>query len=231
MSEKFDPQKRFNDRAAVYDADIGKIVPGYRALHDDAVNLLETSLPNSAYVLVGGVGTGNETVALASRNPGWRITGFDIAENMIATTAAKVKEHGLEDRIELIHGGIDQVLQESFDAVLSLLVAHFIPYGEKLDYLSGIAFRLKPGAKLILADITGDRDSDEFRSFTAAWEAYQLETREPADVAETIKHAREDLAILSHEELTALFEKAGFTNAHLFWKSLVFSGYIAEKKN
>ncbi len=231
MSENFDPKKRFNERAGVYDTDIVKIIPGYRALHDDAINLLETSLPDDAYVLVGGVGTGNETVALASRNPGWRITGFDIAENMIGTTAAKIKEHGLESRIELIHGGIDDVLQESFDAAASLLVMHFIPRGEKLAYLKGMAFRLKPGGKLIVADITGERESDEYACLSEAWEAYQLEMRDPADVAETVKHAREDLDILSEGELTAILEEAGFTNPFLFWKSLVFSAYIAEKKD
>ena len=223
MQDRFDPKKRFNERAKVYDADILKIIPGYRALHDDAVNLLETSLPEDAYVLIAGVGTGNESIALAARNPGWRITGFDIAENMIEATQAKITKYGLEERIELIHGGIDDVLQESFDAATSLLVMHFIPYDEKPDYLNSISFRLKPGAKLIVSDITGDRESAEFEECLTAWEAYQMETREPDDVAETIKHTIHDLDILSHDEVMDLFERAGFTNTLLFWKSLVFS--------
>ena len=230
MQDKFDPKKRFNERAKVYDADILKIIPGYKALHDDAVNLLETSLPEDAYVLIAGVGTGNESIEFAARNPGWRVTGFDIAENMIETTEAKVKKYGLEERIELVHGGIDEVLQESFDAAAAMLVMHFISYKEKLNFLNGISFRLNPGAKLIVADIMGDRKSPKFDELLTAWEAYQMETREPDDVAETIKHTVNDLDILSHEELLALLEKTGFTNAFLFWKSLVFSAYIAEKE-
>ncbi len=230
MQDRFDPKKRFNERAKVYDADILKIIPGYKALHDDAVNLLETSLPEDAYVLIAGVGTGNESIALAARNPGWRITGFDIAENMIETTQAKIKKYGLEGRIELIHGGIDDVLQESFDAATSLLVMHFISYQEKLNFLNGISFRLKPGAKLILADITGHRKSREFEDLLTAWEAYQMETREPDDIAETIGHTLNDLDILNHEEVISLLGNTGFTNTFLFWKSLVFSAYIAEKE-
>jgi len=76
----------------------------------------------------------------------------------------------------------------------------------------------------------GDRQSPEFEELLTAWEAYQMETREPDDVAETIKHTVNDLDILSHEELLALLEQTGFTNAFLFWKSLVFSAYIAEKE-
>ncbi|MEQ9619807.1 MAG: class I SAM-dependent methyltransferase [Deltaproteobacteria bacterium] len=230
MSGKFDPEKRFNDRAKVYDGDILKIIPGYAALHETALHLLETTLPEDAYVLVAGVGTGNEAVTLASRNPGWRITGFDIAENMIKASGEKVARLGLGDRIELIHGGLDDVLQESFDAAACLLVTHFIPYEKKLEFLRAIAFRLNPGAKLVTADFTGDRKSDEFGQFVKAWESYQLETREPEDVAEGLKHTRHDLDILSHEEAISHLEEAGFRDVRLFWKSLVFSGYIAERE-
>lgn len=230
MLDKFDPEKRFNDRAKVYDGDILKIIPGYNALHETALHLLETSLPEDAYVLVAGVGTGKEAVTLASRNPGWRITGFDIAENMIKASREKIDNFGLSERIELIHGGLDNVLQESYDAATSLLVTHFIPYEEKLDFYRGISFRLKPGGELLIADFTADRESDEFKQYVKAWEAYQLETRDPEDVAEGLKHTKYDLDILSHEELVSHLEGAGFRAVRLFWKSLVFSGYVTQKK-
>jgi tRNA (cmo5U34)-methyltransferase len=229
MQEKFDPVKRFNERASVYDEDIHKIIPGYGALHSNALHLLETSLPDDAFLLVAGVGTGNETVAAALRNPGWRVTGFDIAENMIKTAADKIERHGLTNRIELIHGGLDDVLQESFDAATALLIMHFIPYEDKLDFLRGINFRLKPGGVLVTADFTCDRKSYEFETFARAWEEYMLATTEKKEVDERLYHTRHDLDILSHHETLDLYAKSGFANTRLFWKSLVFSAYISEK--
>jgi tRNA (cmo5U34)-methyltransferase len=178
---------------------------------------------------VAGVGTGNETIASALRNPQWRITGFDIAENMIKTASDKIKRHGLEDRVELIHGTLDDVLQESFDAATALLIMHFIPYAEKLDFLRGIYLRLRPGGVLITADFTCDRESLEFETFATAWEAFMLTTREKKDVDETLTHTRHDLDILSHEETLELLDRAGFTDTRLFWKSFLFSAYISEK--
>jgi tRNA (cmo5U34)-methyltransferase len=231
MQDVFDPEKRFNERAGVYDEDILKIIPGYTALHETARYLLEASLPEDAFILVAGVGTGNETIACAQRNPEWRFTGFDIAANMIKTSTEKVKRHGLEERVELIHGTIEDVLQESFDAATALLVMHFIPYESKLEFLKGLNLRLNPGGVLVTADFTADRDSYEFESSVEAWEAYMLATQEKKDVDERLHHTRYDLDILSHEETLQHLKSAGFTNTRLFWKSLVFSAYISEKED
>lgn len=231
MQDKFDPEKRFNDRASVYDEDINKIIPGYQALHSNTLHLIETSLPEDAFLLVAGVGTGNETVAAALRNPGWRMTGFDVAENMIKTAAAKIEKHGLESRVELIHGVLDDVCQESFDAATALLVMHFIPFADKREFLRGINLRLKPGGLLVTADFTCDRESYEYETFNRAWEEFMLATTDKKEVKERLWHTRHDLDILSHEETLDYLRSAGFTKTRLFWKSLIFSAYISEKED
>ena len=231
MQDKFDPVKRFNERATVYDEDIHKIIPGYGALHTNTLHLLETSLEDDAFLLLAGVGTGNETIAAALRNPHWRMTGFDVAENMIKTATAKIEKHGLESRVELIHGVLDDVLQESFDAATALLVMHFIPYADKHEFLKGINLRLKPGGMLVTADFTCDRESYEFDTFARAWEEYMLTTTDKKEVHERLWHTRNDLDILSHQETLEHLRRAGFTNTRLFWKSLIFSAYISEKED
>jgi len=231
MQDKFDPVKRFNERASVYDEDICKIIPGYDALHSNTLHLLETSLGEDAFLLVAGVGTGNETIAAALRNPGWRVTGFDVAENMIKAATAKIEKHGIGSRVELIQGVLDDVLQESFDAATALLVMHFIPYADKLSFLKGINLRLKSGGMLVSADFTCDRESYEFETFTRAWEEYMLTTTDKKDVDERLWHTRNDLDILSHQETLEHLRRSGFTNTRLFWKSLIFSAYISEKED
>ena len=165
MTEPSDPEKRFNERASVYDDEIEKIIPGYRALHDISHHILKSALPQNAYILVGGSGTGKEAIEYAVENPGWKITGFDIAEEMVKTASSKIEQNGLCSRIELIHGGIEDIMQESFDGATSLLVMHFLPKEDKSKYLKEICFRLKDGGKFILADVGGDRNSPEFEEF------------------------------------------------------------------
>ncbi|MGB3727911.1 MAG: class I SAM-dependent methyltransferase, partial [Thermodesulfobacteriota bacterium] len=143
MTETYDPEKRFNERAQIYDDEIERIIPGYRALHDISHHILKSSLPQEAYVLVGGSGTGKEAIGYAVENPGWKITGFDIAEEMVKKASSKIEQSGLENRIEIIHGGVGDILQENFDGAPSLLVAHFIPTEEKEKFTKEISSRLK----------------------------------------------------------------------------------------
>jgi len=229
MTKPYDPEKRFNDRAPVYDEEIEKIIPGYRALHDISHHILKSALPKGACVLIAGAGTGKEAIEYALENPGWKITGFDIAEEMVKTASLKIKQDGLGGRIELVHGGISDIMQEDFDGATSLLVMHFIPKEEKSKYLREICFRLKPGAKFILADVGGERNSPEFEEFLSAWESFQLQTREKKDVDEMLEHVRGNLNFITHDETISLLEDSGFRNIRHFWKSLLINGFAMEK--
>lgn len=229
MAEQYDAEKRFNERARIYDDEIERIIPGYRALHDISHHILKSSLPKDAYVLVGGSGTGKESIGYALENPGWKITGFDIAEEMIKTASSKIEQNELSHRIELVHGGISDILQEGFDGATSLLVAHFIPKKEKEEFYKEIALRLKTGAKFIIADVCDDKDSGKYEEFVSAWESFQLQTRDKKEVDEMFSHVRENLNYITVEETIRLLESTGFRNIHHFWKSLLINGFIMEK--
>jgi tRNA (cmo5U34)-methyltransferase len=229
MNEQYDPEKRFNERAQVYDEEIEKIIPGYRALHDMSHHILKSVLPKDAHLLIAGAGTGKEAIEYATENPGWGITGFDIADEMVKTASSKIEANELSNRIELIHGQVKDVTQESFDGATSLLVMHFIPKEEKSKYLKEICFRLKSGGKFILADVGGDRNSPEFEEFLSAWESFQLQTRDKKDVDEMLGHIRNNLNYITHDETISLFKDTGFRNIRHFWKSLLINGYVMEK--
>ncbi len=120
------------------------------------------------------------------------------------------------------------MFQEAFDGATALLVMHFIPYAQKLSFLREINFRLRPGGTLSCG-LHGRQGLVRVRVFVTAWEDYMLERREKEDVDETVGHTRRDLDILSHASMVELIQRAGFLHPRLFWKSLVFSAYIAEK--
>jgi len=229
MSETYNPEKRFNERALVYDEEIENIIPGYRALHDLSHHILKSALPKDAYVLVGGSGTGKEAIEYALENPGWKITGFDIAEQMVKKAASKVEEQGLSSRIELIHGGVSDVMQENFDGATSLLVAHFIPKDEKEEFIREMAFRLKTGGKFIIADVCDDEESEKFEDFLSAWESFQLKTRDKKDVDEMFSHVRKDLNYITVDQTIDMLRGCKFRKIHHFWKSLLINGFVMEK--
>jgi len=229
MNEQYDPEKRFNERARVYDEEIEKIIPGYRALHDMSHHILKSRLPKDAHLLIAGSGTGKEAISYAQENPGWKIAGFDIAQEMVKTASSKVEAKGLGSRIELIHGGISDVMQEDFDGATSLLVMHFIPKEEKSDYLREICLRLKPGGTFILADVCCDRNSTEFEEFLPPWESFQLQTRDKKDVDEMLGHVRGNLNFITYDETISLLKDSGFKNIRHFWKSLLINGFVMEK--
>jgi len=229
MNEEYNPEKRFNKRATEYDKDIDTIIPGYRTLHDMVHHLLKPTIPEEATILVAGSGTGNEAISFAARNPGWHITGFDIAENMIEVSVEKIREQGLLDRVRLIHGSITDVPKGEFDAITSILVMHFMPVDEKIRYLKELFSRLKPGGTLIVVDSMGDVNSDDFKQMAAAWKSFQLEGRTEEDVEETFKHVNEDVYIIPHEDKLLHLAMTGFISIRQFWKCLIFSGFIAKK--
>lgn len=229
MNDTYDPEKRFNERAQVYDNEIETMIPGYKTMHELSHHILKSSLPKDAFVLIGGSGTGNEAIEYLSENPGWNIVGFDIAEEMIKKANSKILQNGIQDRIELVHGGISDVTEEGFDAATLLLVLHFIPKEDKEDFLTEIYNRLKPGGRLIIADICDDSNENRFEDFLSVWSSLQLQTRNQKDVQEMLKNVRENLNKITIEQTITLLEKVGFTNIHHFSKSLLINGFVMEK--
>lgn len=231
MSNTFDPEKRFNERSIEYDYDIETIIPGYGILHEDVEHLLINLLPSNSEILIAGFGTGYEAINYAINNPSWKITGFDIAKEMLNVANEKIKELNLKNRIYLVHGKANQIENKLFDAATSLLVMHFIPKNEKEKYLNEISMRLKTGAKFIFADITGDPNSLGFQTFLNAWKSFQYRNRKNKEgIEETFKHVNENLHIISYDDTVSLLKESGFEDVQLFFKSLVFCGFTATKK-
>ena len=224
----YDTVKRFNERAEKYDSDIETIIPGYSTLHQLITYILKNRLSKRARILIAGTGTSREAITLASGNKGWNIVAFDSAEEMINVSAKKIKKQKLGKQIRLIHGKINNVEDENFDASTSILVMHFIK--NKKSFLSEIYNKLKPGGSFILVDITGNKKSVEFNELLTYWVDFQKENRtDRENIPQTVKHIKNDLRIISEKRTYALLKDAGFRNTRHFFKSFLINGFITEK--
>jgi tRNA (cmo5U34)-methyltransferase len=222
------------DRATQYDLDIRKAIPGYESLHGMAQSLLQTSLSESAKLLIVGSGTGMELVNYSQLNPGWSLTGIEPSPEMMAIAKLELINQELQERVNLHTGYVNSLPEtELMDAATLMLVMHFLPDdGAKLQLLQDIAQRLKPGAKFILADLYGDQGVSYFNQFIQAWQALYFsqldeETRAKAETnfPASIKNS---IYFVPEARIIELLQMAGFNQVSKFYQAFLFGGWIAQ---
>jgi tRNA (cmo5U34)-methyltransferase len=209
-----------------YDDTAQQIIPAYHAIYELTHHLLRARLDTKARILVAGAGTGQEIIDCSQHNPHWSFTGFDPAEPMLSIAREKIAAARLTDRITLVQGLIDDVSETHVDAATAILTMHFLPDdGAKLDFLTGIADRLKPGAPLVLVDLEGDIGSDEYRTLSAAWMDQQLFKRGETDrVRKEFEIRESDVHFIPQQRIESLLAQAGFINIHSFLKPICLAG-------
>ena len=215
-----------------YDDLVHIIIPAYHSIYELTQHLLMERLNKEARILVAGAGTGKEIIDCARNNPHWSFTGFDPAEQMLSIARKKVGAASLENKISFVPGLIDDVKEKNFDAATSILVMQFLPDdGTKLNFLKGIAEKLKPGAPAVLVDLEGSIGSDEYKTLNAAWKNQQLFIRDDGDrVRKEFIVREEEVHFIPQKRIVSLLEEAGFIKIHKFFKAYLFGGYVGIKK-
>jgi SAM-dependent methyltransferase len=128
--------------------DFGKIAKGNVREAEAFVGRLD--LPVGAKVLDVACGTGNVSLPLARR--GARVTGVDIAPNLLAQARERARAEGLEISFE--EGDAEQLPypDSAFDAVITMFGAMFAPQPERV--VAECARVLKVGGQLAMANFT-----------------------------------------------------------------------------
>jgi SAM-dependent methyltransferase len=98
------------------------------------------------------VGCGSGQTALPAAKNGARVTGVDIAENLIAHARQRAQEAGLDVRFDVGDAENLPYGDGSFDVAISLIGAMFAPRPERVT--AEFARVLKPGGKLHMANWT-----------------------------------------------------------------------------
>ena len=215
-----------------YDNTAHKIIPAYHSIYELTQHLLKDRLNKDARILVAGAGTGKEIIDCSHDNPHWYFTGFDPAEPMLSIARKKVALASLQNKILLVHGLIDDVPEKDFDAATSILVMHFLPDdGTKLNFLKGIAEKLKSGALFVLVDLEGEIGSDEYNTFNAAWKNQQIFSRgDEEKVKKEFEIREKEVHFIPQKRIESLLEEVGFQKIHKFFKAYLFGGYAAIKR-
>ncbi len=209
-----DPSPLFDDgRAERYDRIISRIVVGYESMHRlaRAAVLLEADVRR---VLVVGVGTGEEALALARDLPDAKIVGVDPSADMLALAAEKFGAAGIEGRIGLVHGQVGDAPAGPFDVACDLLVAHFVPSGPaRAEHFRGIHHRLKDNGLLVESGLLSGPHEALWRSVLGlGFDAEKVE--------DIVQGYHEDVFSVSLEEYVDSLLAAGFGSIEQIWQAL-----------
>jgi tRNA (cmo5U34)-methyltransferase len=180
-------------------------------------------------LLVVGAGGGAEIARFLPGNPGWRLVGVDPSSDMLALAQASAERLGVQDRVELVRGTVDDLpIGRRFDAATCLYVLHFLPDEAKLALLRGIAARLRPQAPLLAASGTRVDALDLGGAFLGAWQQHGELMGLPAErMAATIQQlVAQQAGATTAAEYLCLLREAGFPQAAPFL-SVMNGGMVA----
>lgn len=210
-----------------------------RKLHsiNDCLHLLMrlvlSDLPSKAHVLNVGVGTGLELAALATANPGWSFVGVEPSSTMIEGARKIVEQQGLSERCSLFNGYLSEYSsEEKFDAVVCLLVMHFVRPEDRREMYRDMASRLRPGGRLMITEISVDFDHPAYSELLKNWismQAYMGEQDVPDLAAHITKQIREQLPVVAAQETEEMIRSSGFSEPVPFFQSFFIKGWHAHK--
>lgn len=195
------------------------------------VRLVLGDLPPHARILCVGVGTGAEILSLAKANTQWSFVGLDPSAPMLDVCRERLQQANLGDRCQLVHGDISCLSKDpEFDAVLSILVAHFIERHDRIDFYQGIHNRLKSEGYFVSAEISYDLNSSTFPTMLKNWERVQTLMGATPDSLKTLQDTlRNTLSVLSPDETETLLRNTGFDHPIQFFQAFMIRAWYAKK--
>lgn len=220
-------------RAAEYDQRFAKLAPLRDALHLLTAAAL-ARLPGNARVLSVGAGTGAEILALAPRFPGWRFVAVDPSGPMLEIARERAEERGISTRCEFHVGTLDSLPDtELFDGATSILVSQFVLDPEaRIGFFREIAGRLRPGGRLVSADLAADLAVEEGQEQLSFWLGLlRTEQGISAEQADNMRTAyAENVAVLPVHRVEGLLVAGGFENPVRILQTGMIHAWTAYRK-
>ncbi|WP_208723197.1 class I SAM-dependent methyltransferase [Corallococcus llansteffanensis] len=216
------------DRAAHYDTQASLNLAGAQALYEIGVSALTAQLDgqDAASLLFVGLGTGAELVPYTRFNvPGWRFTGVDPSDAMLAVARSRLEAEGMLSRTHL-HVGELHTLPPGppFDGAQVMGVLHHVEGDEaRLELLREVTRRLVPGAPVVLGCRVGN-DPELMNVELRRLRAYGV----PQDALERRRQLFATIRpIESDAALFAMLARTGLVAPRPIFVSLQFKVFLA----
>lgn len=171
-------------------------VPEYARLQDEAA-AASADLAPVRRILDLGTGTGETAHRVLARHPGAQLVGVDASPAMLAHARTLLPDADLRvARLE------DPLPDGPFDLVVSALAVHHLSGPEKANLFARVATALRPGGRLVLADVVvPDDPADVVTPVDGTYDVpstvdEQLAWLRDAGIEPRVAWAHRDLAVL-----------------------------------
>lgn len=230
MNKPNSPDFFTQEASLVYDERNRPLAPIADNMHF-LIRLLLRDLPVNSKILCVGVGTGAEIISLAKTFPQWTFVGVDPSASMLKVCGERLLSVGISERCQLIHGYVQDVpIGENFNAVLSILVGHFVKKEERLSFYKAMIDRLLPQGYVINTEISFDLDSPQFPMMLEGWKGVQsMMGATPESLATLPVQLREMLSVISPAETESLLQRSGIKNPLRFFQAFMICGWYSQK--
>lgn len=139
----------WNWMALLYDEIYSRFLP-YLKLHQEIINYLNTSPPDSRNILDAGCGTGLLSLELVRR--GYSVVGIDLSPAMLSRARKKQKKENLE-KVIFLEGDLNEnsnLVKYSFQKIIFIHSLYLMP--NPLDTLRNFCSQLSPGGEIIMCN-------------------------------------------------------------------------------
>ncbi|SPL69941.1 class I SAM-dependent methyltransferase [Acinetobacter stercoris] len=213
-----------------YDDHIRKLIPGYDLVHMQVQAILTSYLNQHARILVVGCGTGYELQYLAECFPEWTFTAIDPSVTMLEKAKAHLSRSAQFKNIQFILGdtSILKTLETTFDAALSILVAHFVPVEAKLNFFKDIYDQLNDSGICLSFDLMKIESRYELDILQNLAEQTGLNSSQSQNMVDRLM---QDFYLIPADEMKKIYSDAGFARIKSFAQVLNYYGFIGLKKN
>lgn len=221
--------KNFHSEVVVasYDDHIRKLIPGYELVHQQIEAILSTELPENAHILIVGCGTGYELSYLLQQHPNWTFTAIDPSAAMLEQARKHLASTGAEQRVQFIQCTTQELDQQNtFDAALAILVAHFIPEPQKSDFFQAIYQSLKAGRIALTYDLMQPEGENELKVMQKMAQQTGLSVQQSENM---LARLQQDFFLISAEDSNELLTKVGFKQHKIYSQIMNYCGFLLRK--
>lgn len=221
----------FDQQAANYDTQWAKTAPLRNCLHL-LLSSMFAELPEGANILCVGVGTGDELIYLATRNPGWTFTAVEPSGGMLDICRQRAEEEGVASRCTFHEGYLNALSGvQKYDAATCFLVSQFIlDKTERSGFFSEIAARLKPDGILASSDLASDVQSPEYDVLLRGWMNMMSAADISSEAMERMRKAyTNDVGVLPPEKIVEIIKAGGFELPVQFFQAGLIHAWLSKR--
>lgn len=222
--------KNFNSLQVVehYDHHIRQLIPGYELVHQQILALLKTYLNDEVKIAVVGCGTGYELNYLLDAFPQAKFIAIDPSLEMLKKAQELVSNRNDLARVEFYQAdsSILKKYPDEIDAIVTVLVSHFIPLESKKLFFHDIYNSLKQHGICISYDLMQfQNDFEKLYLFNLVQQTGLNETQSQ----KMLERLDDDFELIGIQEIQEILKVIGFQKIQTFSQISNFIGLISTK--